>query len=249
MLKVDIKKIILNTNGVNRELLHNIVFKLSENNIYTILGKNGSGKSTLIKSLTGLLNRDVYKVDGKVFWFDENIFEMETAQLLDLRKSKIKYVLQDLTNNYDPLKKLKYYFDISGIDEKSISIHLKSFLLPDYQTISNLHSYEISGGMAQRLSLMFAMLSNPKLLILDEPTSAIDYANINLIKLKLMDFKKAGGSVLIVTQDINFAKEISDQLTFLQDGEVSEFINSNLFFSEASEKPYDGFLQSLKELQ
>ena len=249
MLKVDIKKIILNTNSVNRELLRKIVFTLSENNIYTILGKNGSGKSTLIKSLTGLLNKDLYKVDGEVFWFDENIFEMETTRLLDLRKREIKYVLQDLTNNYDPLKKLKYYFDISGIDEKSIPIHLQSFLLPDYQTISNLHSYEISGGMAQRLSLMFAMLSNPKLLILDEPTSAIDYANINLIKLKLMEFKKAGGSVLIVTQDINFAKEISDQIAFLQDGKVSEFINSRLFFSDSIQKPYSGFLQSFNELQ
>jgi ABC-type multidrug transport system ATPase subunit len=122
-------------------------------------------------------------------------------------------------------------------------------LLPDYQTISNLHSYEISGGMAQRLSLMFAMLSNPKLLILDEPTSAIDSANINLIKLKLMDFKKAGGSVLIVTQDINFAKEISDQIAFLQYGEVSEFINSRVFFSDSIQKPYSGFLQSFNELQ
>ena len=249
MLKVDIKNIILNTNGVNRDLLRNILFTLSENNIYTILGKNGSGKSTLIKSLTGLLNKNLYKVDGKVFWFDENIFEMETARLLDLRKREIKYVLQDLTNNYDPLKKLKYYFDISGVDEKAIPIYLQSFLLPDYQTISNLHSYEISGGMAQRFSLMFAMFSNPKLLILDEPTSAIDYANINLIKLKLMDFKKTGGSVLIVTQDINFAKEISDQIAFLQDGEVSEFINSSSFFSDSIQKPYRGFLQSFNELQ
>jgi len=249
MLKVDIRKIILATNGVNRELLQNIVFTLSENNIYTILGKNGSGKSTLIKSITGLLNIDHYKVDGEVLWFDENIFEMETTRLLNLRKREIKYVLQDLTNNYDPLKKLKYYFDIAGIYEKSIPIHLQSFLLPDYQTISNLHSYEISGGMAQRLSLMFAMLSNPKLLILDEPTSAIDSANINLIKLKLMDFKKAGGSVLIVTQDINFAKEISDQIAFLQYGEVSEFINSRVFFSDSIQKPYSGFLQSFNELQ
>ena len=249
MLKVDIKNIILNTNGVNRDLLRNILFTLSENNIYTILGKNGSGKSTLIKSLTGLLNKNLYKVDGKVFWFDENIFEMETARLLDLRKREIKYVLQDLTNNYDPLKKLKYYFDISGFDEKAIPIYLQSFLLPDYQTISNLHSYEISGGMAQRLSLMFAVFSNPKLLILDEPTSAIDYANINLIKLKLMDFKKTGGSVLIVTQDINFAKEISDQIAFLQDGEVSEFINSSSFFSDSIQKPYSVFLQSFNELQ
>ena len=66
--------------------------------------------------------------------------------------------------------------------------NLNEFLLPDYQTISNLYPYEISGGMAQRLSLMLAILPNPKLLILDEPTSAIDYANINLIKLKLIEF-------------------------------------------------------------
>lgn len=249
MLKVDIKKIILNTNGVNRDLLSTIVFTLSENNIYTILGKNGSGKSTLIKSLTGLLNKNLYKVDGKVFWYDENIFEMESLRLLDLRRREIRYVLQDLTNNYDPLKKLKYYFDIFDVDKKAIPIYLQSFLLPDYQTISNLHSYEISGGMAQRLSLMLAMVSNPKLLILDEPTSAIDYANINLIKLKLMNFKKTGGSVLIVTQDINFAKEISDQIAFLQDGEVSEFINSSLFFSDSIQKTFSGFLQSFNELQ
>ena len=95
---------------------------------------------------------------------------------------------------------------------------------------------------------MFSMLSNPKLLILDEPTSAIDYANINLIKLKLIDFKKTGGSVLIVTQDINFAKEISDQIAFLQDGKVSEFISSRLFFSDSIQKPYSGFLKSFNEL-
>lgn len=249
MLKVDIEKIILNNNNVSRELLCNINFTLSDKRVYTILGKNGSGKSTLIKSLTSLLNKDVYKVDGKVFWYSENIFKMDSARLLELRKKEIKYVLQDLNNNFDPLKKLKYYFDNSGNDEKSISTLLKSFLLPDYQTISKLHSYEISGGMAQRVSLMLAMIANPKLLILDEPTSAIDYANINLIKLKLMDFKQIGGTVLIVTQDINFAKEISDEIAFLNDNKLSEFMVSSVFFNTAYQKPYTGFLQSFNELQ
>jgi len=249
MLKADIIKITLNNNNAIRELLYNINFTLSDKRVYTILGKNGSGKSTLIKSLTALLNKALYKVDGKVFWYNENIFEMDSARLLELRKKEIKYVLQDLTNNFDPLKKLKYYFDNSGIDKPSISLQLKSFLLPDYQTISNLHSYEISGGMAQRVSLMLAMMANPKLLILDEPTSAIDYANINLIKLKLLDFKQAGGSVLIVTQDINFAKEISDEIAFLHNNKLSEFMESSVFFNTADQKPYAEFLQSFKELQ
>jgi ABC-type glutathione transport system ATPase component len=249
MLKTDIKKIILNNNNASRELLCNINFSLSDKKVYTILGKNGSGKSTLVKSLTGLLNKDIYSVDGKVFWYSENIFEMENTRLLSLRKREIKYVLQDLTNNFDPLKKLKYYFDKSDSDERSLSTQLKSYLLPDYETISNLHSYEISGGMAQRISLMLAMLPNPKLLILDEPTSAIDYANINLIKIKLMDFKQAGGSALIVTQDINFAKGISDEIAFLHNNKLSEFMESTLFFNTAELKPYSEFLQSFKELR
>ncbi|MBK7631433.1 MAG: ABC transporter ATP-binding protein [Ignavibacteriales bacterium] len=250
MLNVDIENIILNNNNTtSRELLRDIKFKITENKIYTVLGKNGSGKSTLIKSLTGLFNTELYKIIGSVFWFDENIFKMDYLRLLELRKKEIKYVLQNLTNNFDPLKKIKYYFENSGLDAHTITAKLKEFLLPDYQTISDLHSYEISGGMAQRLSLMLAMLSNPKLLILDEPTSAIDYANINLIKLKLLDFKNAGGSALIVTQDINFAKEVSDKLAFLQDNKLSAFAESEIFFRDDEQKSYSDFLKSFKVMQ
>lgn len=249
MLKAKINKVVLTNNDADREVLRNINFSISNNMIYSVLGKNGSGKSTLIKSLTGLLNSDLYKVDGKVLWFDENIFEMKKVRLLSLRKTEIKYVMQDLTWNFDPLKTIKYYFDYSGFKEKTISLQLKSFLLPDYQIISNLHSYELSGGMAQRISLLIAMLSNPKLLILDEPTSAIDYANINLIKLKLLEFKKTGGSVLIVTQDIDFAKEISDKIAFLNDNKLSEFIEIVDFFKDSDLSLHNTFLQSYKELQ
>ena len=74
MLKANINKVVLTNNDADREVLRNINFSISNNMIYSVLGKNGSGKSTLIKSLTGLLNSDLYKVDGKVLWFDENIF-------------------------------------------------------------------------------------------------------------------------------------------------------------------------------
>ena len=97
----------LNNKIESRELLKNIQFTLSGKKIYTILGKNGSGKSTLIKSLTCLLNEELYIVNGNVLWFDENIFEMKYDRLIKLRRNEIKYVLQDLTNNFDPLKKLK----------------------------------------------------------------------------------------------------------------------------------------------
>lgn len=249
MLNVDIKNIFLNKDLSSRVLLSGINFNITDKKIYSVIGKNGSGKSTLIKSITGLLNKEIYTTVGKVFWFEENIFEMNYSRLLELRKKDIKYVLQDLTNNFDQLKKIKYYFDKSAVNEDTISLHLKSFMLPEYGSISNLHPYEISGGMAQRLSFMLAILSNPKLLILDEPTSAIDYANINLIKLKLVDFKNSGGSVLVVTHDINFAKEISDEIAFLDSNKLGEFTESKMFFNDAEQKPYSGLLNSYKDLQ
>lgn len=247
-LNADIQKIILSDQNKERTVLTNLKFELNSGIIYTILGKNGSGKSTLVKSLTKLLDANNYKIIGKVIWNDENIYTMPEQRLLELRRKEIRYVLQNLTNNFDPLKKLKYYFDKSGYDESTISSVLKDFLLPGFEKISNLHSYELSGGMAQRLSLLLALLPNPYLLILDEPTSAIDYTNINLIKIKLQEFIEADRAVLIVTQDIEFAKVISDKIAFLQNGMLSEFVDNKIFFTEQS-SVYSNFIQSFNELK
>ena len=249
MLKVDINNVIRRDPNENVEVLHDIKFTITEGKVYTILGKNGSGKSTLIKSLTNLLNAGLFNVSGTVIWNGENVFLMSVDRLLKLRQNEIRYALQDLANNFDPLKKIKYYFDSSDLSTEIIEEHLKSFLLPDYSIISRLHSYEISGGMAQRLSLMLALLPKPKLLILDEPTSAIDYTNINLVKLKLKEFTSNDNSALVVTQDIYFAKEVSDEITFLNKGTLSDFESCDSFFNDASDNAYSNFLKSFELLQ
>lgn len=247
-LNADIQKITLSDQNSERTILSDLKFELNPGTIYTILGKNGSGKSTLIKSLTKLLDENTYKIIGKVFWDDENIYAMSEKRLLELRRKEIRYVLQSLTNNFDPLRKLKYYFDKSGYDALTISSVLNDFMLPDFENISNLHSYELSGGMAQRLSLLLALLPNPYLLILDEPTSAIDYTNINLIKIKLQEFIKSDRTVLIVTQDIEFAKVVSDKIAYLQNARLSEFTDNKLFFSELNFS-HSNFIKSLNELK
>jgi ABC-type glutathione transport system ATPase component len=246
---VNINKISLTDQKGTRTILEKLNFKIESGKIYTILGKNGSGKTTLIKSLTKLLSNFIYKIEGSTFWKDENVYEMDESRLLKLRRKEVRYVLQNLTFNFDPLKKLKYYFDNSGIKREIIQQHLESFLLPDYETISRLHPYEISGGMAQRLSLLFALLPNPQFIVLDEPTSAVDYSNINLIKIKLQEFIQEGGAVLIVTHDLGFAKDVSDQLAFLQGGILSEFKNSESFFNNNDEMAYSNLLKSYNELR
>jgi ABC-type glutathione transport system ATPase component len=249
MLKVLIQAIRLKEKSESKILLSDLNFELNPGKIFTILGKNGSGKSTLIKSLTNLLDRRFYEITGQVFWNDKDILSLEDSFLLNIRKNEIRYVFQDLTNSFDQLKKFKYYFDNSGFDRQKISELLDYFLLPDYVHLSNLHPYEVSGGMAQRISLALALLPLPALIILDEPTSAIDFTNVNLVTLKLKEMISSGNqSALIVTQDVKFAKEISDEIAFLSNGKLGSFKTTENFFLNPYGK-LDVFLRSYKELK
>jgi ABC-type glutathione transport system ATPase component len=231
-----------------RTILKNIKLDIKSGKIYTILGKNGSGKSTLIKSLTVLLPTDRYRVIGKVLFEENDLFKTDEGKLREIRKNSIRYVFQDAANSLDPLKRIKYYFDLS---EKAITLigeHLNYFQLPEYKKISHLHSYELSGGMNQRLMFVLAILATPNLIILDEPTSGVDYAVMNLILLKLKEFvKEKDKSVLIVTQDINFAIKLSDYVAYLSEGTLTRFFTPNELIS-SSDTNLKNFINSFKEI-
>lgn len=249
MLSADIKSVTLLTEDKNRIVLKNIKFNITRGKIYTILGKNGSGKSTLIKSLTSLLPNELYEVSANVVFGETELLNTSAERLIEIRKHKIRYVFQDAVNSFDPLKKIKYYFDLSNVSSLKIEELLIFFLLPTYKKMSGLHSYELSGGMAQRLLIVLALLANPDLLILDEPTSGVDYAVMNLILLKMKHFVRDNNkSVLIVTQDINFAIKSSDYIAYLSEGSLSKFITPRELMSSPDEK-VKNFIGSFKELE
>jgi ABC-type glutathione transport system ATPase component len=259
MLNVDITSVSVLTEIEKKILLQNIKFDLEKSKIYTILGKNGSGKSTLIKSLTALLPAYQYEVKGKVIFSAIggsasggnaiNLINAAEGQLREIRKNNIRYVFQDVANSLDPLKKMKYYFDISEANSELIEEQLNFFLLPGYKKISSLYSYELSGGMAQRLLIVLALLANLDLIILDEPTSGVDYVVMNLILLKLKEFvKEPNKSVLIVTQDINFALKSSDYIAYLSNGKLSPFLKPDKFILSTSDNETKDFIKSFKEI-
>lgn len=248
MLNADIKSVSVFNDGESRVLLQNIRLDIEKGKIYSILGKNGSGKSTLIKSLTCLLQGDLYEVKGKVLFEGKDLLQVSEESLREIRKNKIRYVFQDAANSIDPLKKIKYYFDLSNVSPLKIEELLQYFLLPEYKRLSGLHCYELSGGMAQRLLIVLALLANPDLLILDEPTSGVDYAVMNLILLKMKNFVKDNDkSVLIVTQDINFAIKSSDFIAYLFEGSLTKFFVPNELLESNDIKVKD-FINSFKEI-
>lgn len=249
MLKVNIENITISNNRSTHLLLKKIDFELCEGKVYTILGKNGTGKSTLIKALTKLLNENIFRVNGNIIFDDKDISDCNAVELLQIRKNKIRYVFQDASNSFDPLKTFRYYLDNSLADKNKIDELLEYFLLPDYHEISSLYPYEVSGGMAQRLSIILAFLAEPQLIILDEPTSGIDYAISNLLLLKIKKFtKEENNIVLIVTHDIVFAEKVSDELAFLSDGTLTQFKTKDEFFAKQDIDLLNS-INSIKEMQ
>ena len=229
---VNIKELKLSTLTEEKVLLKDICFVLGEKCIYTILGKNGSGKSTLIKSLSGLLDKRFYSVKGSIIADNIDIITSSEEELMKIRREKIKYVFQDAVNSFDPLRKLGYYFKRFRLEINESEELLNYFLLPPLNELSQMYPYELSGGMAQRFSFVVALLMNPELLILDEPTSGIDVAIANLFLLKINELisedKKA---VLLVTQDIEFAKSAGGFTAHISDGTFSPFKPNEEYFN------------------
>lgn len=249
MLNVSIEKLIVKRENSQTTLLNDVMFELATNQIYTIVGKNGTGKTTLIKSITGLLDKRFYVTNGKIIFEGNDLLSLNDKELKFIRKQKIKYVFQDARNSFDQLKKLRYYFNYLNKSSNEINDTLAYFLLPGLSELLNLYPYEVSGGMAQRISLALAFLANPALIILDEPTSGVDSAIANLFLIKLKEFVKGDScSVLLVTQDLSFAKMISDKIALITNGKLTQFLPPDEFFRSQENILADNLINSYLQL-
>jgi len=233
MYKVSINSVSVKDGNAFRPVLNNFSFTLAPNNIYTIVGKNGQGKSTLIRLFANLLDTKEWKVDACIENNGVNILSLPYSKLTELRQKEIHYVFQDPINSFDPLKKIGYYFTPYNNNLFSVEELFLFFKLPSAKEIFKLHSYELSGGMAQRISIALALLKDPALLILDEPTSGIDAETVDLLEQALVEFiKKPDKIILLITQELSFAKAVTNKIAMLINGMLTDFM------------PYDDFIQN-----
>ncbi len=219
--------------GSNR-VIAGLSLELHNNENLVVLGKSGTGKSVLIKCIVRLLKAD----SGSIKVGDQEVTNLNSVDLNEVRK-KIGFLFQSgalydsmtVRENLEfPLKRTQKNLSKKEIDDKVMEV-LQNVGLPD--AIDKMPS-ELSGGMRKRISLARTIISDPEILLYDEPTTGLDPITSDEISLLINDIqKKYKTSSIIITHDIECARTVADRLVMLKEGEVykegtlEEFENSD----------------------
>lgn len=208
-------------------------FKMYENETLAIVGESGCGKSVTAMSILGLVDQPgKIASDSKIMYNDVNLASASDQQIRAIRGNDISMIFQEPMTSLNPVFKVGYQIMENILLHESISkkeAHDRAVELLSMVGISRaekiVHNYphQLSGGMRQRVMIAMALACNPKLLIADEPTTALD-VTIQAQILKLMnDLKdKTGTSIMLITHDLGVVAQMADHVNVMYAGKVVE---------------------------
>ena len=237
---------------VSKQILEDVSFSVKAGKCLGILGESGSGKSMTTKAILGLLNRD-FKISGSATFEGNDLLQMGDGDLRTLRGSAIGMILQNPMTCFDPLYKIgnQIYetFDAHGIfprnqyKEEAIKI-LEKMRIHDPEGVLQKFPHQLSGGMLQRVMIGIAMSMNPRLLICDEPTTAIDsITQYEIIKEFQRIKAESNVGMLFITHDVSVISHIADEVIVLNKGKLVDRGS----FSEILKNPKDPYTKLLIE--
>ncbi|KRL39145.1 amino acid ABC transporter ATP-binding protein [Liquorilactobacillus uvarum] len=217
-LKVDVTD--LKKNFGDNHVLKGIDFKVAQNEVVVLIGPSGSGKSTLLRCL----NRLEEPTSGKVIIDGNNISDSKTN--IDQARENIGMVFQhfNLFNNLTVGQNVELAPVELGKMSKEEAVNAAKQLL---STVGLDDKYDampqsLSGGQKQRVAIARALAMNPDIMLFDEPTSALDPEMVGDVLTVMKDLAKKGMTMVVVTHEMGFAKEVADRVVFMADGKVME---------------------------
>lgn len=199
LLSIKDLKISFPSDGKENEVIHTISFRLGTNEILGIVGESGSGKSVSSLAILGLLPKNSSCVSGSILFEDNQLLEYSDADFRKIRGNKISMIFQEpmsslnpsLTCGYQVLEIIREHQNINKKEAKSKVISLfEKVKLPRPETIFEQYPHQISGGQKQRIMIAMAIACKPKILIADEPTTALDVTVQKEIILLLKELQK-----------------------------------------------------------
>lgn len=231
-MKVDIKNLSVSYMDQNHALLalDQVDISLEPGQVTCLVGESGSGKTTLGKAVMGLLPENA-QANGSVLLGGKDILGAGEAELNALRWSQMAMVFQNGVDNLNPVHRLlnqvaepliqKTACSAREAKEKALQALADMGIDPDQ---AQRFPHELSGGQVQRGLLAMALVLDPPVLILDEPTAALDAMTKRFVAWVIQDLKKRGHSILLITHDLDLAGQIGDEIAVLYLGKVMEHL-------------------------
>ncbi len=230
---LDVKNLAVSYGKNPNPTIVGVSFDLNDGEILAIVGESGSGKTTVIRAILNVLPGGGRVSDGSIVFEGKNLLELDAGGWRNLRGKNISMIFQDSGNMMNPVhtigKQFVEYIQVhSDLDKKSaraVAIEkLELMNLPNPENILNSYTFELSGGMRQRVGIAMAITFQPKLLLADEPTSALDVTTQAQIVGELMFITRgSGAAMIIVTHNIGVASYLADNLMVMSGGRVVEY--------------------------
>ena len=201
---------------------------IRENQILGIVGESGSGKSTLAHSLIGILPSEASVISGEINLNGSDLLKLDQKNLNKIRGKEISIIFQNSLNCLNPtLSILDHLKEVIPRGQKNKKDLCGSLLdevgIRNSNNVLNMYPHELSGGMKQRIMIAMCLITKPKLLIADEPTTALDVTIQKQILDLLIDIKsKLNSSIIVITHDIDVVASICDRIMVMLNGKAIE---------------------------
>ena len=228
-----------------QNLIKQISFKVKRNEIVGLIGESGSGKSLTSLCILGLLEKNKFNVAGQVLFNGKNILSLDENEMMGIRGSEISMIFQEPMSALNPTMKIgKQLFEIFKAHKKitfedatkKIKKLIKKVRLDSVEDLLEKYPHQISGGQKQRVMIAMALSCGPKLLIADEPTTALDVTIQKEIIEILKDLQKSENlSILFISHDLKLVSEISDRILIMRRGKIIEQGQKNKIFKSPKE--------------
>jgi len=209
-----------------------VSFDVMPGEIFSIVGESGSGKSVTAMSIMGLISDPGEVVSGSIHFEGKDLVTLAEHQMRSIRGSEISMIFQEPMTALNPVyeigdqvaEPLRRHHGYSRKDARDAAIEaLRRVGIPDAPNRINDRPHEFSGGMRQRAMIAMAMITEPKLLIADEPTTALDVT----IQAQILDLiqeisEEQGTSVLLISHDLGVVANVSDRIVVMYAGQIHE---------------------------
>ena len=240
--------------------VNDVSYALEPGRTIGIVGESGSGKSVSAMSILQLLDGNGYIANGEVFFEGKDLTKLSQQEMYEIRGNKIAVIFQEPMTSLNPVftvkKQLSEPFMIhqkmnkKEAAQKALEM-LRAVQIPNPEAVLRQYPHQLSGGMRQRVMIAMALACKPKIVIADEPTTALD-VTIQAQILRLMnDLQRENGTAIIfITHDLGVINEMADDVVVMYCGQVVEQTSAKMIFTNCpTSHPYtEGLMHSIPRI-